>query len=259
MVIGLQHLILKENNYNQKNLTISVSTNFISLSESDFSTNSLITFKKKSFDKPISVENITDELEKILDNNNIKNENFNKIKLIQENDLFVFVPDELYSSKEKKNYLKFNTKIQENDYLAVDDIERLKIKNIYIPYINVNNFLVDKFKNIEYYHFNTELLKRINEFRVNEEYFVHIEKGKIKIVVFKKDGFKFFNSFEIENSSDIVYYILLTLKEQKLEIEKTIINYIIDYNYEELNDISNNFFDNHKILNKKYKADFLHC
>ena len=51
-------------------------------------------------------------------------------------------------------------------------------------------------------------------------YFVHVEKGKIKIVVFKKDGFKFFNSFEIENSSDIVYYILLTLKEQKLEKEK---------------------------------------
>ena len=105
MVIGLQHLILKENNYNQKNLTISVSTNFISLSESDFSTNSLITFKKKSFDNPISVENITGELGTMLDKNNIKNENFNKIKLIQENDLFVFVPDELYSSKEKKNYL----------------------------------------------------------------------------------------------------------------------------------------------------------
>ena len=155
--------------------------------------------------------------------------------------------------------IKFNTKIQENDYLAVDDIDRLRIKNVYIPYINVNNFLVDIFKNIEYYHFNTELLKRIDEFRVNEEYFVHVEKGKIKIVVFKKDGFKFFNSFEIENSSDIVYYILLTLKEQKLEIEKTIINYIIDYNYDELNDISNNFFNNHKILNKKYKADFLHC
>ncbi len=118
---------------------------------------------------------------------------------------------------------------------------------------------MDKFKNIEYYHFNTELLKRIDEFRVNEEYFVHIEKGKIKIVVFKKDGFKFFNSFEIENTSDIVYYILLTLKEQKLDIEKTIINYIIDYNYDELNDISNNFFDNYKILNKKFKADFLHC
>ena len=148
MVIGLQHLILKENNYNQKNLTISVSTNFISLSESDFSTDSLITFKKKSFDNPISVENITGELGTMLDKNNIKNENFNKIKLIQENDLFVFVPEELYSSKEKKNYLKFNTKIQENDYLAVDDIDRLRIKNVYIPYINVNNFLVDIFKNM---------------------------------------------------------------------------------------------------------------
>ena len=103
----------------------------------------------------------------MLDKNNIKNENFNKIKLIQENDLFVFVPDELYSSKEKKLF-KIYTKIQENDYLAVDDIDRLRIKNVYIPYINVNNFLVDIFKNIEYYHFNTELLKRIDEFRVNE-------------------------------------------------------------------------------------------
>ena len=257
--IGLQHLILEENRSSQRNLTISVSTNFISLSVSDFSTDNLIDFKKKIFENPLSVENITDELKTILDNSNLENENFNKIKLIQENDLFVFVPDELYSSKEKKNYLKFNTKIQENDYLSVDDIDKLKIKNVYIPYINVNNLLVDKFKNIEYYHFNTELLKKIDEIRVNEQYFVHIEKGKIKIVVFKKDELKFFNSFEIENNSDIVYYILLTLKEQKLELEKTKINYIIDFNYDELNEFSNNFFDNHKILNKKFKTDFLHC
>ena len=70
-----------------------------------------------------------------------------------------------------------------------------------------------------------EVLNLIDNFLEEKNSFIFesVEKGKIKIVVFKKDGFKFFNSFEIENSSDIVYYILLTLKEQKLEIEKTII------------------------------------
>ena len=259
MGIGLQHLILKESKSNQKNLTLSVSTNFISLSIRDFVSNSLLMFDKKIFNKPLSDEFISEELKKILDSNAIDNQKFDSVKLIQENDFFVLVPDELYSESDKKTYLRYNTETREDDFVAVDNLNNLKIKNVYIPYVNVNNFLIDLYNNIEYYHYNTEFLNKAHEIRTNEKFFAHIDNGKVKIAVFKKDSLVFFNSFEIENASDIIYYILLTLKEQDFEIEKTKITYIIDHNYDDLTNISDNFFNNYKILDKDDNVDFLHA
>lgn len=258
MVIGLQHLILKENN-NQTNLTLSVGLNSISLSVYDLPSGKLIKFDKVAFSNPLSIEGTLDELKDLLNKNDLDFKKIENIKLIQQNNLSVLVPSELYSEKQKSTYLKYNTQIRNDDFIAVDNLNNLKIKNIYIPYININNYLVDLFKNIEYFHYDSELLNKLYEIRRNEEFFVHVDNRQIKIVVFKNDTLNFFNSYEIDNSTDIIYYILLVLKEKKLNIDKTEINYITDYEYDDLSKISDNFFGNHKVLNRNYEADFLHC
>lgn len=258
MVIGLQHLILKENN-NQTNLTLSVGLNSISLSVYDLPSGKLIKFDKVAFSNPLSIEGTLDELKDLLNKNDLDFKKIENIKLFQQNNLSVLVPSELYSEKQKSTYLKYNTQIRNDDFIAVDNLNNLKIKNIYIPYININNYLVDLFKNIEYFHYDSELLNKLYEIRRNEEFFVHVDNRQIKIVVFKNDTLNFFNSYEIDNSTDIIYYILLVLKEKKLNIDKTEINYITDYEYDDLSKISDNFFGNHKVLNRNYEADFLHC
>ena len=258
MVIGLQHLILKENN-NQTNLTLSVGLNSISLSVYDLPSSKLIKFDKVAFSNPLSIEGTLDELKDLLNKNDLDFKKIENIKLFQQNNLSVLVPSELYSEKQKRTYLKYNTQIRNDDFIAVDNLNNLKIKNIYIPYININNYLVDLFKNIEYFHYDSELLNKLYEIRRNEEFFVHVDNRQIKIVVFKNDTLNFFNSYEIDNSTDIIYYILLVLKEKKLNIDKTEINYITDYEYDDLSKISDNFFGNHKVLNRNYEADFLHC
>ena len=258
MVIGLQHLILKENN-NQTNLTLSVGLNSISLSVYDLPSGKLIKFDKVAFSNPLSIEGTLDELKDLLNKNDLDFKKIENIKLFQQNNLSVLVPSELYSEKQKRTYLKYNTQIRNNDFIAVDNLNNLKIKNIYIPYININNYLVDLFKNIEYFHYDSELLNKLYEIRRNEEFFVHVDNRQIKIVVFKNDTLNFFNSYEIDNSTDIIYYILLVLKEKKLNIDKTEIIYIYDYEYDDLSNISDKFFGNHKVLNRNYEGDFLHC
>ena len=258
MGIGLQHLILKENN-NQTNLTLSVGLNSISLSVFDLASGELIKFDKSNFNNPLSIDRMLNELKDIINKNELDFKKFENIKLLQQNNLSVLVPGELYSEKQKRTYLKYNTQIRNDDFIAVDNLNNLKIKNIYIPYININNYLVDLFKNIEYFHYDTELLNKLYEIRRNEEFFVHVDNRQIKIIVFEKDKLNFFNSYEIDNSSDIIYYVLLVLKEKKLNVDKTEIIYIYDYEYDDLSNISDKFFGNHKILNRNYEGDFLHC
>ena len=48
------------------------------------------------------------------------------------------------------------------------------------------------------------------------------------------------------------------MKENNLQPEKAVVNYIIDYIYDDLEDISKNFLDNYKIFNENFEVDYLH-
>ena len=81
---------------------------------------------------------------------------------------------------------------------------------------------------------------------------------KLKYLFFDKEALRFFNSYEVENSTDIIYFILLVMKENNLQPEKAVVNYIIDYIYDDLEDISKNFLENYKIFNENFEVDYLH-
>ena len=67
----------------------------------------------------------------------------------------------------------------------------------------------------------------------------------------------FFNSYEIKSETDVIYFILLSIKEKGLEVKETQINFILDKKNELLLEIADKFFDNFEIINDK-KIDFLY-
>ena len=254
--IGLQHLILIENKNKQVNLELSLGNHFISFITKDISSNSVF-HCRKNFEKILETEYLTSTIKSFFEENDLNPDIVANVKLFLENDLFTLVPDELFDEKEKRTYLKYITRVKKNDFISNDNIEELKIKNVYIPYVNVNNFLVDKFKNINYYHFNSVLIKKIFKIRDNKSFFAYVDNKKVKIIIFNKDNLVFFNSYEINSGADIVYFILLTLKEKDLNVDETLINFIIDSKNDDLYDLANKFFNNFKIINDK-KTDFLY-
>ena len=255
-VIGLQHLILKENKNKKVNLELSLGNHFISLFSKDPESESF-QYSRKDFEKRIKTNALTSTLNSFLKENNINYENVENIKLYQENDLFTLVPEELFDEKEKKTYLKYITKVKKTDFISNDNIEELKIKNVYIPYVNINNFLVDIFKNIDYYHFNSILIKKVFHIKNDKSFFAYVDNNKLKIIIFNKDELIFFNSYEIESETDIIYFLLLSIKEKGLEIKETQINFILDKKNDLLLEIADKFFDNFEIINDK-KIDFIY-
>jgi hypothetical protein len=256
MVIGRQHLILKENSINSS-LTLSVGNHFVSISILDTSSQKLLLSKHKNFKNFVKTELLDSEVDIFLNENNVNDFNIEDVKLIQENDFYVLVPEELYSEKEKSTYLKYNTVINKDDFICCDDIDQLNLKNVFIPYVNINNYMVDKFKNINYYHFNSLLIKKAYSNREKDENFiVYVNEKKIKIIIFNEEGLLFFNSYSIDSNLDAIYYILLTLKEHELEIISTQINFIIDCENSDLISNSKRFFNKIKIINDKLKINF---
>ncbi len=58
-------------------------------------------------------------------------------------------------------YLDYNIKTLANDFLAFDSLSQLEIKNVYVPYVNINNFFFQQFGEFEYKHHATVLIDKL--------------------------------------------------------------------------------------------------
>ena len=140
-------------------LTILVSLKEISFYFNNSHNKSVIDSKLVSIEENNDISSILDLLKKTLSEFDLSN--VLKVKLILNNKLSTLVPNELYDEKLNKDYLKYNCDLIDNDTTAVDEIIELDIKNIYVPYENINNFLIETFGSFDFFHFTSILIKKI--------------------------------------------------------------------------------------------------
>ncbi len=260
-VIGLQPLMSKQNNANSTHLDICLGDDYVSIKtlNSDKSSFSDFTLEKK-----LKTGSLSDFLDKILSEKNIYELNVENVNVHFDNDLFCLVPNELFEESKKKEYLKYITKISNDDFISHDSINEINVKNVFLPYVNVNNLLVEKFKEINYYHYNSTLLKKLfklnNELQQKNCLFCVVSHKKFKIVVFNKGKLTFFNSFEYQNSSDILYFLLATCQNIKINIDKVNLNYILNLKVEDLIDNTKNFYSKFNVAydSSKDKQDYIY-
>ena len=251
MVIGLQPLMLKQDNVNSQNLNICLSNNYVCLKIA--SENSNETLHSNFFlEKKIKTEFLSDFLEKILADKNIYDKRIDDVTVHFDNEFFSFVPKDLFDEDHKKEYLKYITEIKQDDFISHDSINELNIKNVFIPYVNINNLLINKFKEIDYFHYNSTLLKKlVNEnsnYEKKENLFCIISYKKFKIVMLKKNRLVFFNCFNYKNSTDILYFLLSVCQNIDLNLNKISLNLILNYKVDNLTNELDSFFTNIRII-----------
>ena len=78
--------------------------------------------------------------------------------------------------------------------------------------------------------------------------FCVVSHKKFKIVVFNKGKLTFFNSFEYQNSSDILYFLLATCQNIKMNIDKVNLNYILNLKVEDLIENTKNFYSKFNVV-----------
>ena len=205
-----------------KKLTIQVSLNGLSYVCFDTLTN-----------KPTALQNITiDSFHKNIKIEELFAESFKKytelqagydeIIILHNNNLSTFVPTALFDEEYLGSYLQFNTKVFETDFFAFDTLEKYEMNNVYIPYVNMNNYFIDQFGSFDYKHANTILVNKLLDLSKNIEdrkMFVHVCEGHFEIVVIQNQKLQFFNSFEYKTPEDYIYYILFIAEQLQLNPE----------------------------------------
>ena len=141
------------------------------------------------------------------------------IKLIYYNKTSTLVPSALFDHKNSLNYLKYNTSINIDDIAANDQVLNHEINNVYIPNTEINNYIFEKFKTFDFYHYSSLIIEKIsNELVENfsDKVFVNINDGFIDILFFKDKKLMFYNSYDHNSDEDILFYLLFCISELKL-------------------------------------------
>ena len=209
-------------NFNK--LSIQVSLNGLSFCVLDTIGNSILKSDRLVFEKNLSPFLLQKNLEQLVKIHDLSSSQFSEVVVVHSNNLFSLVPKSLFDVNELANYLKFNTKILANDHIAYDELDNYDIVTVYVPFVNINNYVFDLFGEFEYKHNGTVLVQALlNNSGANKEpiCYVHSEGQQMDITIIAQKKLMFYNSFTITSKEDFIYYLLFTLEQLKLDTEST--------------------------------------
>jgi hypothetical protein len=220
-------MVVTNNDITQKNykkLSIQVSLSGLSFCVFDLLTNKVLTSDTIEFPKNSVLEEV---LWKAFIDNIILSNTYDEIVVLHDNSLNTFVPNSLFNEDYLGSYLQYNIKVFSTDFFASDFLKNHDMHNVYVPYVNINNFLLDQFESFDYKNCNTVLVNKvldISKTTTDKQVFVHIQNNNFQIIVTKESNLLLFNSFEYSTPEDFIYYILFTFEQLQLNPDTVSLN-----------------------------------
>ncbi|RMA64194.1 DUF3822 family protein [Ulvibacter antarcticus] len=212
-------MTLQENNNILKHtnrLSVQVSLTGLSFLVTD--TNSGISqfFTKKRFSAISNPEEVLLSIQRVFSENIELQTEFGEIVVIYSNEIYAIVPEILFDESRASEYLKFNSKILSNDYIANDLIKDQKLVVVYIPYVNINNYFFEKYGSFKYYHGVSVLLKNImnlEKYAIVSKVYLHVREGQFDCIILKGSSLQLCNTYSYRSPEDFIYYILFSFEQ----------------------------------------------
>ncbi|WP_400079977.1 DUF3822 family protein [Winogradskyella sp. R77965] len=213
---------MKENNI--KELSIQINLNGLSFCILNKETNSIEFLNTITFANKLTPNEVLNHLKAELSSNTAFSEDFDAVTVIHQNELATLVPKTLYNENNKADYLKFNSKILRTDFITEDDINVNESINVYVPYVNINNYIFETFGAFVYKHSSSILVDTIlsKEKRAEDPIvYININMHTIELLAVTKGQLQLFNVFEYHSKEDFIYYVLFVYEQLKLDVETT--------------------------------------
>ncbi len=246
--IGQQLSMLKQNKLIKVYLDLVLTPTFVYTQLKDYNNGNIIQRERLDYEKLSDPNSLLPKIEKILEIINIDLYDVVEPKFVFDNNYYIFVPYSLYIKGKEKTFLKFNVGLESDDYITTDNIEKLSIHNLYLPYVNINNYLIEKFKKLEFYHYNTVLINKIVSINNSDSFHCFIENSGLKILIIEDGEMLFFNSYSYKTLDDILYYTLVAMKDQSFKNKNVPINIHANKKIEEIKVKFNGFLKNISVI-----------
>ena len=175
-----------------------------------------------TFEKKLNHHEVLDKLKQLFNTESFLQSHFDSVHVIHSNELSTLVPKALFDENSLADYLKFNSKILKSDFIAYDTIDINDSVNVYIPYVNINNFIYDVFGAFTYKHISTILMEQIlviEKNATNTKVYINVNSNHFEMIVIDKSKLLLYNTFEYTTKEDFIYYILFTTEQLQLNPE----------------------------------------
>ncbi len=249
------------NNLYETHLSIQLSLDGFSFCVVDKSYDLVQKLVHHEFDEPAgSPENLLTRIQHLFDREELLQHKFGSVNVTHVNELSSLVPRSLFDENRLKDYIRYSSMTYDNDYIVYDEIEGHDMFNVYIPFVNVNNFLLDRFGSFEYKHFSTVLVSNLlNTYKYSEHphLFVHMERSRMYLVAISESKLQLYNSFSYRTKEDFVYYILFAAEQLGMDPEsfELILSGAIDKD-SELYKLAYKYVRNISLIENRFTHDF---
>jgi len=207
-------------------LSILINSSGLSFLISDTNHKDIISIKSHDFVDYSPEEELHHFIYKYLTEQEVIGRLFSDVRVCVVNNHSSFVPLPLFDKNKKASYLENHADVRKQDYISFDTLRSAQVANVYIPYVNVNNMLLESFGKFSYVHCSSLLLEVISKQDVdkNESYwFVHIQYDLAYFFLMKKGKLHFYNAFQWKNEKDLLYYTMAIAKNYEIELEKAVL------------------------------------
>ncbi|WP_040279013.1 DUF3822 family protein [Psychroserpens damuponensis] len=147
---------------------------------------------------------------------------FDSVTCIYQNELSCLVPNELFDENNMADYLKFNAKILKTDFISFDHLVAAKSANVYVPLININNYIFETFGSFDYKHASSIMIETFLQQALQSSettFCINVNDATFEIICTENKRLLFYNTFEYATKEDFIYYVLFTIEQLKLNPE----------------------------------------
>jgi hypothetical protein len=234
-------------NFKESYLSIQLSLDGFSFCIKHSFSNEIIAYSAYRFNNEVSISPSKHLalIKEIFTKEAMLNNAFKAVYVSHFNNLVTQVPKALFDKNNLADYLKYSLKVLNDDYIVYDELKNTGIVNVYIPFVNINNFLIDQYGSFIFKHSSTISIETVlNTYKNldNTYCFVHVLGNQFELIVIKNSKLELFNSFHFKTQEDFIYYILFVAEQLNLnpeelelvllgEIEKDSELYTICYQY----------------------------
>ncbi|HET8886884.1 MAG TPA: DUF3822 family protein [Salinimicrobium sp.] len=216
----------QQNSEKQKKInieaSIQVSLNGLSFCLLDRSLNKIFHYRKINFRKKLTPADVLQQIKLVYAKDSKLQQKADKLTLIFANDLYTLLPHIFFNEENASDYLKFNTKILQTDFVSHDIISKPQIVNTYIPFTNISNYFFDLYGEFDYKHSITIFLEALSEIKSNSEttFYINNNERSFDLAVFENGKLLLCNTFFYETKEDFIYYVLFTAEQLKKDPNK---------------------------------------
>ncbi len=205
-----------------KDLSIQVSLSGLSFCILNRTSNIVEFLVNKSFDKNANPYEALEQLKKALGTHPELSSSFSSVVIIYQNELSNLVPKSFFDENQLADYLKFSSKILKSDFISHDEVAVNEAVNVYVPYMNINNFIFDTFGVFEYKHASTILIDTILQEKREHEgtvMYLNFNANHFELIAIKDKKLHLYNSFEYTTKEDVIYFLLFTIEQLNFDPE----------------------------------------